>query len=57
MAKLNRRIADVRQCIEDAQRHFSEFCAGSERAKMVALLNSTLKDLERHKAAFERADR
>jgi hypothetical protein len=54
---LNRRIADVRQCIEVVQRDDSEFCAESERLKMLALLNSTLKDLEAHKAALERADR
>jgi hypothetical protein len=57
LARLNRRIADVRQCIEDVQRDDSEFCAESERLKMLALLNSTLKDLEAHKAALERADR
>jgi len=57
LARLNRRIADLRRCIEEAQRHDSQPWGGSERAQILALLNTTLKHLEARKAALERADR
>jgi hypothetical protein len=53
---LNKRIADVRRCIEDAERHDSQFWMGSDRVEILALLYSTLKSLEAQKAALA-ADR
>jgi hypothetical protein len=56
LARLNRRIADVRRSIEEAERHDNKPWSGSEQTKMLALLNQTLKDLETRKAALERAN-
>ena len=55
LERLNRRIADVRLCIEEAQRH-SQIWFGSDSAELLALLYTTLQDLEAHKAALESAN-
>jgi hypothetical protein len=56
LARLNRRIADVRQSIEEAERHDSRAWSRSDQTRMLALLIQTLKDLEARKAALERAN-
>ncbi len=53
LARLDGRIADLRRRIEEAQGRESHPWAGSERMKILDLLNKTLKDLETRKAALE----
>jgi hypothetical protein len=54
LARLNRRIADVRRSIEEAEQHDSKPWSRSEQIKILALLNQTLMALEARKAALER---
>jgi hypothetical protein len=54
LERLNRRISDFRRGIEEAQRFDNQAWGGSERMKILDLLNQTLKDLEARKAALER---
>ena len=52
--RLNRRIADVQRSIEGASLDNREAWGTSEREKMLALLNATLRSLEARKAVLER---
>jgi hypothetical protein len=54
LMRLNRRIADVQRSIEEASLHNSEAWGASERERILALLNATLKSLEARKAVLER---
>jgi hypothetical protein len=53
LARLDERIADLRRRIEEAQGRDIHPWGGSERMKILDLLNKTLKDLETRKAALE----
>jgi hypothetical protein len=53
LVRLVRRIADLRRRIEEAQGRETHPWGGSERIKILDLLNKTLKDLEKRKAALE----
>jgi hypothetical protein len=53
---LERRIADVRRCIEQAQDHHGWPGNISERESMLALLNATLRALEVRREALKGAN-
>jgi hypothetical protein len=53
VARLDERIADLRRRIEEAQERDIYPWGGSERMKILDLLNKTLKDLETSKGALE----
>ena len=57
LARLNRRIVDLRNRIEEAERRDSQSWGRSERFQILDLLNGTLKDLEARKATLERPRR
>jgi hypothetical protein len=61
LARVTQRIAEVRRCIQEAQRHFGQSFDPSwirtEREDILALLRTTLQALEAHKTVLERADR
>jgi hypothetical protein len=50
LERLERRIADVRRCIEQARDHPGWAGDASEKDRMLSLLNATLKALEARKA-------
>ncbi len=52
LARLDRRIADLRRRIDEAQGRDSYPWGGSDRLKILDLLTKTLKDLETRKAAL-----
>jgi hypothetical protein len=53
LARLNRRIAEVRRCIEEAQLRADTPWSGRDRSQILALLATTLKAMEAQKAALE----
>jgi hypothetical protein len=55
LERLERRIADVRRCIEQARDHHGWPGDVSEKDRMLALLNATLRALEARKAAVDGA--
>jgi hypothetical protein len=57
LERLERRIADVRRCIEQARDHHGWPGDASERGRMLALLDATLRALEVRKEALEGANR
>ncbi len=56
LARLDRRIADVRCRIDESKQSDCRFPGWWERIKIRELLSQTLKDLEARKAALERTD-
>jgi len=56
VARLDRRIADLRNRIKEAQRRNSHVWSGSMRLEILDLLSRTLKDLEARKAALLRSN-
>ncbi len=57
LALLDRRVADLRHCIEDAQQDGNRAWTSWERVRVLALLATTLKAMEAQKAALERDGR
>jgi hypothetical protein len=57
LVRLNQRIADIHRCIEEAHGQDSQSWVTSEQARILALLNTTLKALEKRRAALEHAHR
>jgi hypothetical protein len=55
LERLERRIADVRRCIEQARDQHGWPGNISERERMLVLLNATLRGLEARKAVVDRA--
>ena len=55
LARLDRRIADVRCRIDESEQSDCRFPGWWERIKIRELLSQTLKDLEARKVALERA--
>ena len=55
LARLGRRIADLRCRIDESERSDCRFPGWWERIKIRELLSQTLKDLEARKAALEGA--
>jgi hypothetical protein len=55
LERLERRIWDVRRCIEQARDHPGWAGDVSEKDRMLALLNATLRALEARKAAVDGA--
>jgi hypothetical protein len=53
LVRLNQRIADIQRCIEEAHGQDGQPWVTSERARILALLNTTLKALEERKATLE----
>jgi hypothetical protein len=57
LARLERRIAEVRCAIEQAQHGHGWSGNAPERERMLALLKATLRALEARKAALEKTSR
>jgi len=53
LARLNRRIAEVRRCIEEAQLRADPPGGAGNQTQILALLATTLKAMEAQKAALE----
>ena len=53
LARLNRRIVEVRRCIEEAQLRADTPWSGRDRTQILALLATTLTAMEAQKAALE----
>ena len=53
LARLKRRITEVRRCIEEAQLRADTPWSGRDRSQILALLATTLKAMEAQKVALE----